>query len=301
MPCDPLALAQAASCLQACVNAGMADAIKIYLLALIAGVDPDPAALILNAGCISSCIPAGAMPAVQANLLCQIAEGGGGGGGDVPYKVTGTTPAAAYEKALVDFFYDVPGLTALEITVPQIGDVNVASLSDLVSFTAPSLTHVYSSTIYVVDMLSLTTVSMPLLVDSVSGGADIYFNALPLLTSIDLTSFQTAQYLAVSDATSLVSLSLPALLSAELTISGCTALVTLSVPLWTPTNTKNVNCSGNALSAASVNHILARCIANPAYDTGTISLDGGTNAAPSGQGIVDAGILAIRGCTVNTN
>lgn len=73
--CDPLALAQNASCLQACVNAGMAEAIKIYLLAQIAGVDPDPRALMQAAGCIQSCIPAGAMPAVQAHLLCQIANG----------------------------------------------------------------------------------------------------------------------------------------------------------------------------------------------------------------------------------
>lgn len=72
--CDPLELAQKASCLQACVSAGMSEAIKIYLLAQIAGVDPDPMALMKAASCIQSCISPGAMPAVQAHLLCQIAN-----------------------------------------------------------------------------------------------------------------------------------------------------------------------------------------------------------------------------------
>lgn len=72
--CDPKALAQAASCLQPCINAGMADAIKIYLLAQIAGVDPDPDALMKAANCIHCAMPAGMAPAVEAHLLCQIAN-----------------------------------------------------------------------------------------------------------------------------------------------------------------------------------------------------------------------------------
>ena len=44
--------------------------------------------------------------------------------------------------------------------------------------------------------------------------------------------------------------------------------------------------------------ILARCVANPAYVTGSIVLGG---AAPTGQGVTDKATLIGRGVSVLTN
>jgi hypothetical protein len=65
-----------------------------------------------------------------------------------------------------------------------------------------------------------------------------------------------------------------------------------------------LDLSGNALSAASVNAILAWYAAN--YSLGAagdqfIDLSGGTNAAPSGQGLADKATLIANGWTVTTN
>lgn len=58
----------------------------------------------------------------------------------------------------------------------------------------------------------------------------------------------------------------------------------------------------NQLSAASVNHILAKLVtANDGQWAGSVQLDGGPNAAPTGQGIIDAATLVSRGANVYTN
>ena len=84
-------------------------------------------------------------------------------------------------------------------------------------------------------------------------------------------------------------------------MNGCTSLTTVSFPLYLPTDGAIINFSDCALTAASVNHILARAIANAGYVTGIINTSGGTSAAPSGQGIADKAALILRGCTVTTN
>lgn len=50
-----------------------ADAVMIYLLAVIAGVDPDPEALAEDATCFEGLSPRQSA-AVQTYLLCQIAN-----------------------------------------------------------------------------------------------------------------------------------------------------------------------------------------------------------------------------------
>jgi hypothetical protein len=71
--CDPQSLLQAAKCFENCTLAGQRDAIKIYLLALIAGVNPDPVALMEAARCLT-CLQPGQAQAVQTYLLCTIAN-----------------------------------------------------------------------------------------------------------------------------------------------------------------------------------------------------------------------------------
>ena len=77
-------------------------------------------------------------------------------------------------------------------------------------------------------------------------------------------------------------------------------LTTVATTAFTLVNATNVSFINCALSAESVNHILARCVAS-GLTTSTINLSGGTSAAPSGQGILDKATLIGNGCTVTTN
>lgn len=100
----------------------------------------------------------------------------------------------------------------------------------------------------------------------------------------------------------LVSLSAPLLVTCgEIACAGATSLADVSLPSWLPTNGSSINFNSCALTEASVDHILARCVANPAYVSGTVDLAAGTNAPPGVQGQADVLILQGRGCTVNTN
>ena len=66
-----------------------------------------------------------------------------------------------------------------------------------------------------------------------------------------------------------------------------------------------LDASGNAIiAAADINAILADLRTSydlPGRVTCTVKLDGGTNAAPTGQGITDKNFLNANGWTVTTN
>lgn len=69
--CEPQDLINSATCIDHCIPPGMQTSIQTYLLAVIAGVDPDPTALIAAAKCFR-CIPPGTQIEIQNYLLCQI-------------------------------------------------------------------------------------------------------------------------------------------------------------------------------------------------------------------------------------
>ncbi len=73
MACDPNDLLDSAKCILACTTEGQRSAIKISLLAQIAGVSADPNTLLDNARCIESCLTGGQLKAIEIWLLCQIA------------------------------------------------------------------------------------------------------------------------------------------------------------------------------------------------------------------------------------
>lgn len=80
----------------------------------------------------------------------------------------------------------------------------------------------------------------------------------------------------------------------------CPLLASVSLPNLQFENDKGYLFDSCGLSAASVNHILARARASGVTHC-YITLDGGTNAAPSGQGITDKAILLGLGNSVSTN
>ena len=71
--CDPDALAEASTCYN-CISGQQVDAVKIYLLAVTAGLEGmTPTELMAAAKCYT-CIPKDMQKAVQNYLLCQIAN-----------------------------------------------------------------------------------------------------------------------------------------------------------------------------------------------------------------------------------
>jgi hypothetical protein len=127
---------------------------------------------------------------------------------------------------------------------------------------------------------ALTTMSFPALV---SVGGDVLFNACTALLSVSFPVLST-----------LININLD-----DLDGNGCTLLSALSIPQIIFTN-NTVDFTGAALNAASINQILARGVAS-GVTAETFNLTGGTNAAPSGQGIVDKATLITAGNNVNTN
>jgi len=153
---------------------------------------------------------------------------------------------------------------------------------------------------------NLTTVSFPNLVSEDPAGAfsgKFNIDANPVLTSLTAPLLQTANSFDVDGNIALPTLSLPSLVTVNggFFAFGCTLLSSVSLPVYVPTNGDDQNFNACALTAASVNHILRRCVLNAGYVSGTVTLDGGTNAAPTGQGVADVVTLTGRGVTVVTN
>jgi hypothetical protein len=65
----------------------------------------------------------------------------------------------------------------------------------------------------------------------------------------------------------------------------------------------SVRCVGESRSIRNGSRltVLARFVANAEFVSGTIYLSGGTNAAPTGQGLTDVTTLRARGVAVFVN
>lgn len=124
----------------------------------------------------------------------------------------------------------------------------------------------------------------------------------PNLISIDPTNLQ-AGYLYIQNNPLLTSVSMPVLTSGiwDFFLGNNAALTTVDLPVYVPPNTSNFQAPNCALDVASVDHILAIHVANPAYVAGVIVLTGGTNAPPGPQGLLDVATLIGRGVAVGTN
>lgn len=195
-----------------------------------------------------------------------------------------TTPPGMENNFGIYAYSDIPGLTDVVINGTSVGEgIQIEFQSSLVSFSAPDLVTMSGD-----DFLALA------------------FNSV--LTSVSLPVFATLSspaFLSVADHAALTSFSLPALISVDngsyISVSNSPVLTTVSLGSATFVSGANLFFIANALTDTSVNHILARAVANAAYVSGTVNLSGGTNSAPTGQGIVDAADLVTRGVTVITN
>ena len=124
-----------------------------------------------------------------------------------------------------------------------------------------------------------------------------YSNAF---TTADLSSLAALHVAILQVCTSLVSVDLTSMVHATsiVEMSSCTSLTTVAMP--PAAQITSAGFGDCALNVGSVNAILASLVAGAATG-GTLDLPGGTNAAPTGQGILDVATLISRGWSVTTN
>jgi hypothetical protein len=171
---------------------------------------------------------------------------------------------------------------------PRAGGIGIVTYGSLFGITRIRVTYKHSNGGFLIlTTADLATLEFPQLIDvtytDYHGSFDIEKNSS--LTSIDLPVFQ--RYI-----------------GGNLVISNNPILTSINLPHWLPESGLFCSFTLNALDATTVNLILARCVANPTFGTvpfSAVYLNGGSNAAPSGQGIIDKGVLIVRGATVVTN
>lgn len=180
------------------------------------------------------------------------------------------------------------GATTLTFSQTSIPQFDLRNTTILTALSFPNLTHIDVSNsqgeggLVISGHPALTSLSLPLLISN-GAGQKCQLNSNTALTSLSLPAFVTSNDF--------------------FECKGNTLLTTFSAPVWLPSIDAYSDFSANALSAASVNLILARHIAQEHWgeDAEELRLEGGTNAAPTGQGIADKAALTLRGATVTTN
>jgi hypothetical protein len=152
---------------------------------------------------------------------------------------------------------------------------------------------------------NLTAINCPLL-ETIPAVSEGYFEVgpgCPLVSSVNAPLFRSTDGNIWLDGLAITSFPLLALESCKnLFCINCSVLAEVDLTALanltgTPPNIDFHNC---ALSVSSVNAILAKAV-SLGMTTGTVKLDGGTAAAPAGQGIIDAAALSLAGVTVETN
>ena len=143
---------------------------------------------------------------------------------------------------------------------------------------------------------------------TLSDNAGLDVGDLPAQTALSLPSFSTmgnGSYLTIYslpitslDLSSLTSVDTNALIVIEFN----TGLTNISIPNVVFGGPCTVDFSDNALLNTTVNQVFARAVASPLFTGGGfIKVEGGTNAGPTGQGVTDKNTMVARGVTVTTN
>jgi hypothetical protein len=141
-------------------------------------------------------------------------------------------------------------------------------------------------------------------------GDGVYIHDCSDISTINLSNLTTVIGLFnIVNLSSLYTINLSSLESVQgnISISNCGVLNTINLPNlnnFNPPSAPTFRVNDNALTETCINTLLAKLVelaeANITLDW-EIFMDGGTNAAPSGQGILDAAILESKGCSVITN
>lgn len=193
------------------------------------------------------------------------------------------------------------------------GNFQPGTMTALNSLSIPLLQYVGGS-ITINTANNLSVLSMPSL-RYVSGSINLSNMALLTTLSATLLSYLSGS-ISISNLASLSTVSFPSLVNGpaagSISMNSGNGNIS-SVTIGTPGVTKSllgssINISGQKLDAASVNGLLALLVSldgnngTTLWGAGqTLTINGGTNAAPSGQGVADKATLQGRGATVTTN
>lgn len=312
-PTDNKSLVALADCLD-CSLAGIEWGVAIYLLAKMAGASTNPNLLAINSAPFQYW-PQSLLVAAIINLISQITPNPP----DDSMKSQATT--------INNFtYYGFNGDTA--ITFPNLTTVSSGAVMDiennntLETFSLPVFPGDPSFLFELSGLTALTSVQLPLM----AVGSNFVIQNCTSLASFSLPLAGTWNgIIQIFQNPSLTSIALPGLISNgdELDFSQ-NNLITFSLPVYTgpcyglslrnnpalsalsipvmlfQDGGNTVDCSGCALNAASINQILSRGIASSLSSFAFI-LNGGTNAAPTGQGLLDKAALIAAGCSVTTN
>jgi hypothetical protein len=185
----------------------------------------------------------------------------------------------------------------LTLDFPSLVTTSALSFARAVDLTVnlPALTTIGGNGLFInsdgltVNFPSLTTV------------AALINNNTPNVT-IDLPALTTVTGVVNSMGCANTSLIFPSLVTVGGNfLASSSSYIALNLSSWLPTDGTTIDFRNSNLVAAMVNQILSRCVANTAFVSGTIQLDSGSNASPSGQGITDKATLIARGVSVTTN
>lgn len=190
------------------------------------------------------------------------------------------------------------------VNFPKLQSANSISISGALSVSLPKLVSCVEDVF--INSPYITNIDLP---EYVSGG--IFFDYMDSVSSINLPKYTTTgpneriNIIPSPDTiTPLTTLTFPSLLTAgSVSINSFSNLTDISFPVATSLITSpgdGIYLNNNALSESCVNALLAKFVETNVSNE-TIDLSGGTNAAPTGQGILDVATLTANGCTVLTN
>lgn len=227
------------------------------------------------------------------------------GAGDIwCYKVRGVIEGVSGSFsnegcAVKDLFFLGTGAISHPTWMLAFGDFGADDPPSITSLDLSGLLAVIGGSLFLDGMTSLVTLNLDSLIF-----VDVTFNlSLSTMATVSLPAFISVNGgdFELGICPNLATLSAPEMVSVVGDINcDSTALVTATLTKFVMANGRTYAFDNNALSAASVNHILARGIAS-GVTSATIDTSGGTSAAPSGQGIVDKAALILAGDTVTTN
>jgi len=185
------------------------------------------------------------------------------------------------------------------------------TMGALTTLSCPALTTV-SGVFAPAVMAALTTLSFPALT---TVGGSFAPTVMAALTTLSFPALTTMGQFSPSSMAALTTVNLPAMVAYGSTIAVPSASMgnVNSVVFGTSGTLKSIGgatitLSGLKLDVTSVNALLALLVSldgtngTTAWGTGkTLTIGGGTNAAPTGQGITDKATLITRGATITTN
>lgn len=228
--------------------------------------------------------------------------------------------------------YWIENLIYLADNIRNGGTIQVSDTHHVKTVSCPNLVTT-EGRIFIRDNVALTSFSAPKLEQGLdiwmwNNPAIVTFNLAKLhdtagfmVQHLNVAAFSLPEFVYSADSFSLswcplmTSVSLPKLTMVHsdastkrtlFAINNCASLQTISMPLWRPTQWDYwlppwFDFSNCALTEATVNGILSVCAQDTSFRDGLLYLNGGTNAAPTGQGILDAATIAARGNAVTTN